>query len=70
MCSYREEPLLKTVTWKDATGLAGCYAFNAAQDGGQCQPCTTHMEQVGELSVSTLHMEQVSALLFRKRYQP
>ena len=44
---YRyDEYLLKTVTWKDATGLTGCYAINAAQDGGACRPCIADLEQV------------------------
>lgn len=45
VCSYREEGLLKGIEWADATAMPGCYAFNAAQDGGQCQPCTSHLEQ-------------------------
>ena len=47
LCFTRyDEYLLKTITWKDATGLTGCYAINAAQDGGTCKPCIEDLEQV------------------------
>ena len=38
--------MLSSITWEDATRMTGCYAINAAQDGGQCRPCTNHVEQV------------------------
>ena len=47
VCSWGDKQMLRSITWKDATDLTGCYAFNAAQDGGQCKPCTSHVEQVG-----------------------
>ena len=46
VCSHVDEPLLKTITWKDATTIGGCYAINAAQDGGSCKPCIEDLEQV------------------------
>ena len=49
VCSWGDKQMLRSITWKDATDLTGCYAFNAAQDGGQCKPCISHVEQVGVL---------------------
>ena len=49
VCSWGDKQMLRSITWKDATDLTGCYAFNAAQDGGQCKPCISHVEQVGIL---------------------
>ena len=46
VCAWSDDVLLKTITWKDATGISGCYAINAAQDGGQCKACIGSLEQV------------------------
>ncbi|KAI0222264.1 hypothetical protein LSAT2_026472 [Lamellibrachia satsuma] len=45
VCSSRDSRQLKTITWKVATSLPGCYAFNAAQDDGGCRPCLSLLEQ-------------------------
>ncbi len=50
VCGWYDEPTLKAVNWKDATQLTGCYAINAAQDGGQCKPCTSQLEQVSNIN--------------------
>ena len=46
VCEAADKHMLGSITWEDATTLTGCYAFNAAQDGGQCRPCINHVEQV------------------------
>lgn len=46
VCEAADKHMLGLITWEHATGLTGCYAFNAAQDGGQCRPCINHVEQV------------------------
>ncbi|XP_038070819.1 uncharacterized protein LOC119739807 [Patiria miniata] len=45
VCSWADESILKSVTWVEAVSLPGCYAYNAAQDRGQCGPCTENTEQ-------------------------
>ncbi|KAK2174721.1 hypothetical protein NP493_757g00009 [Ridgeia piscesae] len=45
VCSSQDARLLKTITWKAATGVTGCFAFNAAQDTGECRPCLSSLEQ-------------------------
>ena len=46
VCSPHNMHLLKEITWRDATGVSGCYAFNAAQDNGDCRPCLSSLQQV------------------------
>jgi hypothetical protein len=46
VCSHEDRKLLKEITWTDATEFGGCFAFNAAQDGGNCHECRDHLEKV------------------------
>ncbi|KAK7483221.1 hypothetical protein BaRGS_00025514 [Batillaria attramentaria] len=45
VCSWYDHTLLGNITWDLATSFPGCYAFNAAQDGGRCRECRDDMEQ-------------------------
>lgn len=36
VCSHVDWILLKAVSWFDATGINGCYAYDAAVNGGKC----------------------------------
>ena len=54
VCSWDDNLLLRAISWKDATSLSGCYAINAAQDGGQCKPCKANLEAVSLANLSTL----------------
>ncbi|XP_064630030.1 uncharacterized protein LOC135488959 [Lineus longissimus] len=45
VCSHEDRKLLKEITWRDATEFGGCFAFNAAQDGGNCHECRDHLEK-------------------------
>ena len=38
--------ILRKVTWDTALSIDGCYAYNAAQDGGRCRECRNHLERV------------------------
>uniref|UniRef100_T1JH60 Ig-like domain-containing protein n=1 Tax=Strigamia maritima TaxID=126957 RepID=T1JH60_STRMM len=44
VCSHRDKDRLKRVRWEEAVSLDGCFAFNAAQDGGTCQECRSNLE--------------------------
>ena len=46
VCGWYDHALLSNITWSQATAFPGCYAFNAAQDGGRCQECRDDLEQV------------------------
>lgn len=37
--------ILRKVTWDRALSIDGCYAYNAAQDGGRCRECRNHLER-------------------------
>ena len=39
VCSDRS-PQVKAISFEQATAFAGCFAFNAANDNDQCNPCT------------------------------
>ncbi|KAK7109342.1 uncharacterized protein [Littorina saxatilis] len=45
VCAWYDHVLLSNITWSQATQFPGCYAFNAAQDGGRCQECRDDLEQ-------------------------
>ncbi|CAH1784934.1 unnamed protein product [Owenia fusiformis] len=45
VCGWYDEYVLKTIKWREAVTVAGCFAFNAAQDRGRCQECTNNLEQ-------------------------
>ncbi|CAI9717186.1 hemicentin-1-like [Octopus vulgaris] len=45
VCSWQDTRILKNLTWEEATSVSGCYAYNAAQDGGRCRQCMDNMEQ-------------------------
>ncbi|KAK6185279.1 hypothetical protein SNE40_007547 [Patella caerulea] len=45
VCSWYDADLLKQLTWDDAISFSGCYAYNAAQDGGRCKECRDDMGQ-------------------------
>ncbi|XP_025093186.1 hemicentin-1-like [Pomacea canaliculata] len=44
VCSWYDHTLLRTITWKNATSFPGCFAYNAAQDGGRCRECRDDLE--------------------------
>nr|XP_022288617.1 hemicentin-1-like [Crassostrea virginica]XP_022288618.1 hemicentin-1-like [Crassostrea virginica] len=44
VCSHKEQHLLSMVQWQQATAIRGCYAINAAQDGGRCRECSNTMD--------------------------
>lgn len=46
VCSHKEQHLLSLIHWKQATTIRGCYAINAAQDGGRCRECRDTMDTV------------------------
>lgn len=46
VCSHKEQHLLSLIHWKQATAIRGCYAINAAQDGGRCRECRDTMDTV------------------------
>lgn len=37
---------LRKIPWKVALSVEGCYAYNAAQDGGRCRECRSQLDQV------------------------
>ncbi|KAJ8025517.1 Vascular endothelial growth factor receptor 3 [Holothuria leucospilota] len=39
VCSNEDWTLLKRISWFDATGINGCYAYDAAVNGGKCSSC-------------------------------
>jgi hypothetical protein len=42
-----DEPAMKAMTWEEGTSFDGCFAFDAAQDEGQCLPhCSSHVGTV------------------------
>ncbi|XP_046542735.1 hemicentin-1-like [Haliotis rubra] len=45
VCSWYDGELLRNISWRDAMSVGGCYAFNAAQDGGRCRECRDDLEQ-------------------------
>lgn len=45
VCSHKEQHLLRRIQWKQATAIPGCYAINAAHDGGRCRECGDTMDQ-------------------------
>ncbi|XP_077865000.1 uncharacterized protein LOC102800875 [Saccoglossus kowalevskii] len=40
VCSDQDTDLLSSVTWEDAVSVDGCFAYNAANNMGQCTRCT------------------------------
>ena len=46
VCGWRDKSLLQSLSWEVATSVPGCYAINAAQDRGTCQPCADNENQV------------------------
>lgn len=47
VCSHEEQHMLSGIHWKQATSVPGCFAMNAAQDGGRCLECGHSMDRVG-----------------------
>lgn len=45
VCSWQDTRILKNITWEEAISVDGCFAYNAAQDGGRCRECRDNMEQ-------------------------
>lgn len=39
VCSWLNQRELGEIPWTQATGVPGCYAYNAAQDGDTCSAC-------------------------------
>ncbi|KAK3094428.1 hypothetical protein FSP39_001668 [Pinctada imbricata] len=39
VCSFEDYSMLRDVRWEHATSFEGCYAINAAHDGGKCREC-------------------------------
>ncbi|XP_071949283.1 uncharacterized protein [Antedon mediterranea] len=60
VCSHEDANLLKSISWEDAMTIDGCFAFNAAQDGGGCRPCETNLEQddLGAVGRACPHQNQ------------
>ena len=46
VCSWYDQHYLQHIKWNEAISMAGCYAYNAAQDGGRCRECRDDLEQV------------------------
>ncbi|XP_071827408.1 uncharacterized protein [Apostichopus japonicus] len=45
LCSWEDHRMLKKLKWEQAQSVDGCFAYNAAQDGGTCGPCANHIDQ-------------------------
>ncbi|KAL5021870.1 hypothetical protein ScPMuIL_001025 [Solemya velum] len=45
VCSWHDREPLQAITWEEAISVQGCYAYNAAQDGGRCRACEDNMDQ-------------------------
>ncbi|XP_033126450.1 neurogenic locus notch homolog protein 1-like isoform X2 [Anneissia japonica] len=60
VCSHEDANILKTIGWDEAMKIDGCFAFNAAQDGGGCKPCESNLEQddLGAIGRSCPHQNQ------------
>lgn len=65
VCSWYDHTLLRTITWKNATSFPGCFAYNAAQDGGRCRECRDDLEHVSRRErEGTLVNFAISVLFF------
>ncbi|XP_041370878.1 hemicentin-1-like [Gigantopelta aegis] len=66
VCSWYDEEYLHNIKWKEAVSVAGCYAYNAAQDGGRCRECRNDMEQDDLAGLghgcSNIHQGQTSCI--------
>ena len=40
VCGWDDSKLLGTLKWDESISIEGCFAYNAAQEGGVCEPCT------------------------------
>ena len=60
VCSHKEQHLLSMVQWQQATAIRGCYAINAAQDGGRCRECSNTMDTVSFIQ----NMGMLSKILY------
>jgi len=40
--------MLSKISWNVALAVEGCFAYNAAQDGGRCRECKEELDQVGK----------------------
>ena len=46
LCGWDDAKLLGTLKWDESISLEGCFAYNAAQEGGMCEPCSDDPKQV------------------------
>ncbi|XP_069139539.1 uncharacterized protein [Argopecten irradians] len=44
VCSWQDSGRLRGVRWEEAVSVHGCFAYNAANDGGRCRECGNDME--------------------------
>jgi hypothetical protein len=40
LCTHLDTGILREISFQQATAFTGCFAFDAAPDGGSCLPCT------------------------------
>ncbi|KAL4232359.1 hypothetical protein ACF0H5_009928 [Mactra antiquata] len=46
VCNWKtDELVLSKISWNVAMSVDGCYAYNAAQDGGRCRECREQLDQ-------------------------
>lgn len=47
VCNWNtDSQVLRKISWDVAMSVDGCYAYNAAQDGGRCRECREQLDQV------------------------
>lgn len=51
MCNWNiDGDMLSKISWNVALSVEGCFAYNAAQDGGRCRECKEQLDQVSRVS--------------------
>ncbi|OWF50963.1 Titin [Mizuhopecten yessoensis] len=45
VCSWQDAGRLRAIRWEEAVSVHGCFAYNAANDGGRCRECGKDMER-------------------------
>ena len=49
VCNWKVDiHMLSKISWNVALAVEGCFAYNAAQDGGRCRECKEELDQVGK----------------------
>ncbi len=46
MCGWDDAKVLGTLKWDESISIEGCFAYNAAQDGGMCEACSGEAKSV------------------------